>query len=57
MKTYTVPYVKQRASGNLLYDSGNSNGLCNNLEEWDGVGGGGEVQVGGDICIPVANLC
>ena len=25
MKTYTLRYVKQRASGNLLYDSGNSN--------------------------------
>ena len=25
MKTYTLTYVKQIASGNLLYDSGNSN--------------------------------
>ena len=24
-KTYIPPYVKQTASGNLLYDSGNSN--------------------------------
>ena len=28
-------------------------GLCNNLEGWDGVGYGREVQKGGDICIPM----
>ena len=32
-------------------------GLCNNLEEWDGVGGGREIQEGGDICTPVADSC
>ena len=26
--------------------------LCDNPEGWDGVGGGKEVQDGGDICIP-----
>ena len=25
MESYTLPYVKQRASGNLLHNSGNSN--------------------------------
>ena len=34
----TLPYVKYIASGNLLYGSGNSNGLCINL---GGVGCGG----------------
>ena len=29
--------------------------LCDNLE--DGVGGGREVQEGGDICIPMADSC
>ena len=29
-------------------------GLCDNLETWDWVGGGREVQEGGDICIPMA---
>ena len=29
-------------------------GLCINLEEWDGVGNGREVQKGGDICTPIA---
>ena len=28
--------------------------LCDNLDGWDGVGGGREVQEGGDICIPMA---
>ena len=27
--------------------------LCNNLERWDGMGVGREVQEGGDICKPV----
>ena len=29
--------------------------LCDNLEGWDGVGGGREAQKGGDICIHVAD--
>jgi len=32
-------------------------GLCINLEGWDGVGNGREVQKGGDICIPMADSC
>ena len=32
-------------------------GLCINLEGWDGEGDGREVQKGGDICIPLADLC
>ena len=32
-------------------------GLCINLEEWDGAGAGREVQKGGDICILMANSC
>ena len=31
--------------------------LCDNLEWWDGVGGGREVHEGGDLDIPMANLC
>ena len=34
----TLPYVKWIANLNLLYGSGNSNGLCINLEGWDGEG-------------------
>ena len=32
-------------------------GLCINLEGWDREGDGREVQKGGDICIPMADLC
>ena len=32
-------------------------GLCINLEVWDGEGDGREVQKGGDICIPMADSC
>ena len=32
-------------------------GLCINLEGWDGEGDGKEVQKGGDICMPVAGSC
>ena len=33
------------------------NGLCINLEGWDGEGYGREVQKGGNICIPIADSC
>ena len=32
-------------------------GLCINLEGWDGEGGGREVQEGEDICTPMADSC
>ena len=32
-------------------------GLCNNLEGWDGEGDGSEVQKGRDICILMADSC
>ena len=32
-------------------------GLCINLEEWDGEEDGREVQKRGDICIPMADSC
>ena len=32
-------------------------GLCFNLEEWDGVGDRREFQEGGDKCIPMADSC
>ena len=31
--------------------------LGNNLEGWDGEGGGRHVQVGGDMGEPMADLC
>ena len=32
-------------------------GLCINLDGWDGEGGGREDQKGGDVCIPMAYSC
>ena len=32
-------------------------GLCINLEGWDGEGDGREFQNGGYICIPMADSC
>ena len=32
-------------------------GLCVNLEGWNGEGDGREVQEGGDMCIPMADSC
>ena len=32
-------------------------GLCINLEGWDGEGEGRDFQKGGDICIPMADSC
>ena len=56
--TYTLPYIKWIASGNLLYDAASSNlVLCDSLEGQDGVGDGREVQEGEDICIPMADSC
>ena len=31
--------------------------LCNNLEGWDGAGGGREAQEGGDVYIPMTDSC
>ena len=31
--------------------------LCINLEGWDGEEDGRDAQKGGDICIPVVDLC
>ena len=41
-----------------MYEAGNPKPvLCDNLEGWDGEGGGREVPEGGDICIPMADSC
>ena len=47
----------QREFGNLLYVwlRKLKQGLCINLEGWDGEGEGREFQKGGDICIPMAD--
>ena len=58
IETYTLPCVKQIADGRLLYDSrAQTRLLCDNLEGWDGVAGGREIQEGGDICMPMTDSC
>ena len=32
-------------------------GFCINLEGWDGVGDGRELQEGGEICTPMTDSC
>ena len=55
--THTNIY-KIDSRGNLLSDSGDSNqGSVTTWEVWDGVAGGREAQEGGNICIPMADLC
>ena len=31
--------------------------LCDNLERWNGLGGGREAQEGGHICVPMTDSC
>jgi len=54
-ETYTLPYVKQTASGKLYKHRELNLVLWDNLEGCDGVGGGWEAQEGRDICILVAD--
>ena len=40
-----LPYVKETANGNLLYDAGNPEPVFyDNLEGWERVGGGGRFK-------------
>ena len=57
MKTYITIYKidSQREFAVCLRKL--KQGLCINLEGWDGEDDGREVQKEGDICIPVADSC
>ena len=58
IETYILPYVKQIASGNMLYVTGSSNlVLWDCLERRDGVGSEKEVKDGEDIHGPMADSC
>ena len=48
---FLCPYLKVESKSREL-----KLGLCNNLERWDGVGSGREVQWG-NICTPMADSC
>ena len=50
----SLPYVKQEFT---VWLRKLKQGLCINLEGWEGEGYGREVQKGGDICIPMVDSC
>ena len=54
---FTMPYVKQIANGNLLYDSGNSTGALRQAEGQGGEEDERKVQEGGDMGVPMADSC
>ena len=56
VEAYTLPYVDSQWKFTVLLRELKLV-LCDNLEEWDGVGVGREVQEGGNICIPMADSC
>ena len=52
METYTLPYVKQIASGNLQYNTESSTWRCGNLTGWDGVKVGRRLRTEGTyVCV------
>ena len=57
METYVTICKIDRQREFAVYLRKLKQGLCINLEGWNGVGDGREVQKGGDICIPMANSC
>ena len=54
MKTYILPYVIWWFA---IWLSELKLGLCDNLEGWDGMESGREVQEGGDMYVPMADWC
>ena len=57
METYITIYKIDSQQAFAVWLRKLKQGLCINLEEWDGEGDGREVQKGGDICIPMADSC
>ena len=53
----TLPYVRDSQWEFAVWLRKLKQGLCINLEGWDGDGDGQEVEKGGDICIPMADSC
>ena len=58
IETYVLPFVKQIASGSLMYDAGHPKLVfSDNLEGGGGEGGGRGVPKGKDTCMPMTNSC
>ena len=57
METY-IPICKVDSQGEFaVWLRKLKQGLCINLEGWDGEGDGRKFQKGGDICIAMADSC
>ena len=57
MEIYNTIYKIDSQWAFAAWLRGFKQGLCDNLEGWDREGDKREVQEGGDICIPMADLC
>ena len=57
METYITIYKIDSQQEFAVWLREHKQGLCINLEEWDVGGDGREVQVAGNICIPMADSC
>jgi len=57
MKSYITIYKIDNQSEFAVCLRKLKQGLCINLEGWDGEGNGREIQEGGDICIHMADSC
>ena len=57
METYITPCKVGDQREFALWLRNLKQGLCVNMEGWEGVGDVREVQGGGDMCIPMADSC
>ena len=57
METYIIMYEMDSQREFAVWLRKLKQGLCINLEGWDGEGDGREVQKAGYICIPMADSC
>ena len=57
METYITKCKIDRQQEFVVWLRKLKQGLCINLEGWNGEGDGRKVQKGGDVCIPMADSC
>ena len=57
METYITIYTIDSQQEFAVWLRKLKQGLCINLQGWDGEGDGREFQKGGDICIPMPDSC
>ena len=56
METYITMCITDQQCEFAIWLRKLKQGICINLEEWDGEGDGREVQKGGDICVLMVDL-